>query len=373
MPRGRYAPSPTGGLHLGNARTALVAWVLAREAGLVLRVEDLDRPRTVPEAVDGNLAELRWLGLDWSEGPDVGGPHAPYRQSEREDRYRAALERFEADGRVFACYLSRKDLREIASAPHGRGPVYGPTERTANERVAAAKRAAGKPPALRLRVSDRVVRWSDRFAGEQRVDLARELGDIVLRRADGLWAYHLAVVVDDAAMGIEEVVRGDDLLPASAVQDELHRALGSRPPSTAHVPLLHGPDGQRLAKRRGDGTLAALRAAGVPAARVVGLLAWTLGQVPSAEPMSASAFARRFEPALVPPHAVQLTVAARDWLLGLGPAPSSPPPAPPPESDRGPVDGERGGSDLGRDRTEDASDATRAGDRSSLDSRNRRR
>lgn len=328
MARGRYAPSPTGAQHLGNARTALVAWASAREDGFVLRVEDLDRQRTVAEAVQGNLDELRWLGLDWREGPDVGGPHGPYLQSRRSELYQEALDRLSAEGRLFACWLSRRELREIGSAPHGRGPVYGPAERARNARIEAEKRAAGKRPALRLRVPDRVVTFADRLAGPQRIDLAREVGDTVLRRADGLVAYHLAVVVDDAAMGIEEVVRGDDLLHATALQDELHRALGSTPPQVAHVPLLHGPDGERLAKRRGEGTLAALRVAGVPAERVVGLLAWTLGQLDRARPCSAAAFAATFDAARIPRHAVRLGAAALAWLHGAGPPPSGPPPGP---------------------------------------------
>lgn len=326
MPRGRYAPSPTGGQHLGNARTALVAWALARRDGFVLRVEDLDAQRTVEGAVSGNVEELRWLGLDWHEGPDVGGPHGPYLQSRRGERYRAALDRLEADGRLFPCWLSRRELREIASAPHGRAPVYGAAERSRNARVAQAKRAAGRTPALRLAVSDRTVAFDDRLAGPQHIDLAREVGDPVLRRADGLIAYHLAVVVDDAAMAIEEVVRGDDLLHATAVQDELHRALGSAPPRVAHVPLLHGADGARLAKRRGEGTLVALRSAGVPAERVVGLLAWTLGQSDEAEPLSARDVGDAFDPARIPSHPVRLDDAAWAWLRGEGRAPSGPPP-----------------------------------------------
>ncbi len=329
MPRGRYAPSPTGGLHLGNARTALVAWARARsdDASFVLRVEDLDRPRTVPEAVDGNLDELRWLGLDWDEGPDVGGPHAPYRQSDREARYRAALERLERDGRTFACWLSRKDLRGLASAPHGRAAPYGPRERAANARWAERKRADGKTPAVRLRMPDRTVVVDDLLAGRHDVRLARELGDLVLRRADGAWAYQLAVVVDDAAMAIDEVVRGDDLLPSAAAQIHLHALLGTRPPRHLHVPLLHGPDGERLAKRRGPGTLRALREGGVPAERVVGLLAWTLGQLERPEPLAAAELRSAFALERVPRGPVALSPQALAWLEG-GPAPAGPPSSP---------------------------------------------
>jgi glutamyl-tRNA synthetase len=330
VPRGRYAPSPTGWQHLGNARTALVAWIRARRhGGFVLRVEDLDRSRTVPEAVEGNLAELRWLGLDWDEGPDVGGPHAPYRQSHREARYEAALAALEAGGRTFACYLSRKDLRELSSAPHGAGPVYGARERAANARGADRAKARGKRPARRLRMPAGTERVDDPLRGPTEVDLRAEVGDLVLRRADGAWAYQLAVVVDDAAMGVEEVVRGDDLRVAAAGQGALHRLLGGAPPRHLHLPLLHGPDGARLAKRRGDGTLQALRTAGVAPERVVGLLAWTLGQLPRPAPLAASELAERFELARLPGHPVALPPTAWAWLEGRAAAPDGPPPAPP--------------------------------------------
>lgn len=287
MSRGRYAPSPTGSLHLGNARTALVAWWRARAAGssFVMRTEDLDEPRTVPEAVTGNLAELRWLGLDWDEGPEMGGPFGPYRQSQRHEHYGNALRELREQGRVFECYLSRRELRELSSAPHGAAPVYGERERRLNENVAERKRAEGKVPSLRLFVEPGEVAFDDLAHGPQRFDLRREVGDIVLRRADGAWAYQLAVVVDDAAMGIEEVVRGDDLLPSTAVQILIYRALELQPPAFLHVPLLLDQDGDRLAKRRGSLTLAALREAGVDPRRVVGLLAYSLGIAAELEPL----------------------------------------------------------------------------------------
>ncbi len=318
MRRGRYAPSPTGGLHLGNARTALVAWWRARaaRASFVLRVEDLDRPRTVPAAVHGNLAELRWLGLDWDEGPDVSGPYGPYLQSERTAAYEAALGRLTADGATFACWLSRKDLRELASAPHGPTPPYGRRERARNARAETAKRAAGRTPAVRLRVGPGTVAWTDRLAGPQAFDLEAEVGDLVLRRADGLFAYALAVVVDDAVMGIEEVVRGDDLLQATAAQIALQRALGLPTPAYAHVPLLLGPDGMRLSKRRGDRTLHALRDAGVRPERVVGLLAATLGLLPEPSETSAAELIDVGGAADLPRAPGRLTEAHETWLHG---------------------------------------------------------
>jgi len=314
--RGRYAPSPTGSLHLGNARTALVAWLRARSQGasFVLRVEDLDEPRTVAQAVEGNLHELAWLGLDWDEGPDVGGPHAPYRQSERHHLYEAALARLTRQGLIFECYLSRRELRELSSAPHGQAPVYGEAQRRLNERVVAEKRAQGKQPALRLRVEPGELKFEDAFLGPQRFDALRDVGDIVLRRADGAWAYQLAVVVDDIAMGIEEVVRGADLLPSTAAQLLLYRRLGAKPPRFAHVPLLLDETGERMAKRRGSLTLESLRSAGIDPGRVVGLLAHSLGLLPERRPVTPQELAqhaRHWQPADAP-H--RLTRTDLEWL-----------------------------------------------------------
>jgi glutamyl-tRNA synthetase len=310
--RGRYAPSPSGALHLGNASTALLAWLSIRSRGgaLVMRVEDLDRARTRPEAVRGNLDELRWLGLDWDEGPDVGGAFGPYLQSEREGRYREALDRLESSGAVFECYLTRRDLRDLASAPHGGGPVYGERERRANASVRADKIALGKAPSLRLRSATGSVAFDDLVVGRQVVDADTDLGDIVLRRADGAWAYQLAVVVDDIAMGITEVLRGDDLLASTHAQLQLYAALGAHPPRFAHVPLLLGADGRRMAKRNGSLTLASLRSAGVTPDRVVGWLAWLLRLAASPEPLHPSQLLADFELAVLKRDPVLVTEAA---------------------------------------------------------------
>ncbi|MCY4355716.1 MAG: tRNA glutamyl-Q(34) synthetase GluQRS [Truepera sp.] len=314
--RGRYAPSPTGWLHLGNARTALVAWWRARSlrGRFILRVEDLDRPRTVVEAVSGNLDELRWLGIDWDEGPDVGGPHAPYLQSEREDLYRATLDRLRVKGSIFECYLSRKELRELSSAPHGQTPTYGPSERAANERATRRKVQGGKSPSLRYRVPDTVIEFEDAWAGPQAASALTDIGDIVVYRADGAWAYQLAVVADDIAMGVTEVVRGDDLLPSTAAQILLYRALGAAPPSFAHLPLLKGTDGGRLSKRRGSLTLKALREVGVPAGRVVGLLAYSLGLLENPAELSAAEALRHFDPSHIVWTPFRLAEPHLAWL-----------------------------------------------------------
>lgn len=329
--RGRFAPSPSGWLHLGNARTALFAWARARVAGgaFVMRVEDLDAPRTRPEAVAGNLEELAWLGLDWDEGPDRGGPHGPYLQSERVAYYAAALERLVAAGRVYPCYLTRREVAELAAeAPGpaaagsgvddaGEGPaeqparVYGARHRERNAAVAAARAAAGRAPSLRFRVPDGTLPFHDAVQGEVTVDLGAEVGDFVVRRADGLHAYQLAVVVDDAAMGITEVARGADLLHSTAAQLLLYDALGLPAPVFAHVGLLLDADGAKLAKRGGALSLRELRLAGVDPRAVLGVLAHGLGWSRRPEPLTPGELLESLGagPVTAPPGPVRLTAA----------------------------------------------------------------
>jgi glutamyl-tRNA synthetase len=278
--RGRFAPTPSGELHIGNALTALLAWLQMRQAGgrFVLRIEDIDRARSRTHFVDAILADLTWLGLDWDEGPDVGGEFGPYLQSEREELYQAALARLEQDGWLYPCYCSRAELMAIASAPHGlssEGPVYPGTCRhlTAAERAERAKR---KAPALRLVMPDRPVVFDDLVMGRQSF-AAGAGGDFVVKRADGVIAYQLAVVVDDAAMGITDVLRGADLLDSTPRQILLYEALGLSVPRFAHVPLVLGPDGKRLSKREKSLTISALRATGIPPQRVIGQLAYWAG------------------------------------------------------------------------------------------------
>ncbi|HLX06638.1 MAG TPA: tRNA glutamyl-Q(34) synthetase GluQRS [Thermoanaerobaculia bacterium] len=282
-PRGRYAPSPTGPLHLGNARTALAAWLSVRRAGgsFVWREEDLDPPRVVAGMAAAQRADLAWLGIDWDEGPDVGGPCGPYRQSERAAHYEAALAELAAAGKLFPCRRSRRDLAAIASAPHGAGelPPYPAAWRP--RRLAADWfQALGPDAALRFRTGARAVRFVDRVQGEQVERVDQTVGDFVLKRRDGLYAYQLAVVVDDLRMGIDEVVRGADLLASTARQVQLLAALGGAPPAYAHLPLVVGASG-KLSKREPRLTLAGLRAAGAAPAQVTGYLAWSLGLLPA--------------------------------------------------------------------------------------------
>jgi glutamyl-tRNA synthetase len=270
---GRYAPSPTGRLHLGNARTALLAWLQVRAAGgrFVLRVEDLDPQRSKPEHEQRQLDDLRWLGLDWDEGPDVGGEHGPYRQSQRGELYAAALARLD----TYPCTCTRKELRETASAPHGLEPVYPGTCRDGPAHPE-------RPASLRWAVPPGQVCFEDRILGRQCQDVATQVGDFVLRRGDGAWAYQLAVVVDDADMQVTEVLRGADLLDSSARQILLARALGlsqKTAPTYAHAPLVVGPDGEKLSKRHGAPDLSELRERGVDPRLVVAVLARSAGLV----------------------------------------------------------------------------------------------
>ncbi len=283
-PRGRFAPSPTGPLHLGNARTALLSWLAARAAGgtYVMRIEDLDRPRVRPGVEATLLDELRWLGLDWDEGPDAGGPAGPYRQSERLPRYAAALAALRDAGQAYPCFCSRAEIAAAAQAPHGPGddgPRYPGTCRTLSA-AEVARRSAARPPAWRFRVPGGEVAFEDGIHGRCAFDVAAGAGDFVVARADGVPAYQLAVVVDDAAMGVTEVVRGDDLLPSTSRQLLLYAALGLPPPRFAHVPLVVGEDGERLAKRHGALSLGELRARGADPRAVAGLLAALSGLAP---------------------------------------------------------------------------------------------
>jgi glutamyl-tRNA synthetase len=276
-------------IHVGNARTALAAWLSARSRGgrFVWRVEDLDPPRVVPGMAAAQRADLAWLGLDWDEGPDVGGPFAPYTQSERSAVYEAALDRLAAAGFLFPCRLSRKDLQAMASAPHGAEEApYPASLRPADpdpgwfERL---RETARPEAAIRFRVHGRAVSFVDRVQGPiaERVDLA--VGDFVLKRRDGLWAYQLAVVVDDLAMAIDDVVRGADLLASTARQIQLVAALGGTPPAYAHVPLMVNARGEKLSKRDGGLTLRFLREAGIAPEAVAGYLAHSLGLIDRAE------------------------------------------------------------------------------------------
>lgn len=285
---GRFAPTPTGRLHLGNARTALLDWLAARSAGLrtVLRVEDLD-PRAIPDGIlEGQYADLDWLGLTYDEGPNVGGPVGPYRQSERSDQYAAVLRALDGLGLLYPCWCSRREVREAARAPHAsdEGPVYAGTCKPARAAplgdLDRLPQKRGRDPALRLDVASAFARlgldaltYADRLAGPQRFDMITRMGDFVVRRVDGIAAYQIACSWDDVAMGCTRVVRGADLIASTARQLLILRALELPEPTYAHVGLVVDHAGRRLAKRDGDIALTELREGGVAPSAVIRLLA----------------------------------------------------------------------------------------------------
>lgn len=266
LPDGRFAPSPTGPLHLGSLRTALLAWLFARSqsARFLVRIEDLDPQRSRAEFERAQLEDLRALGLDWDG--------TPVRQSERMPLYEDALAQLEAQGRLYPCFCTRAEIREAASAPHGKLPEgsYPGTCRALGEHERASRRAAGRPFALRVDAGGERIEFDDRLHGRS----GAVVDDFVVRRADGVPAYQLAVVVDDAAQGVGEVVRGDDLIDSTPRQILLARLLGLPVPVYAHVPLVLGADGARLAKRSRPPALADRNE---PPAATLAVLAHTLG------------------------------------------------------------------------------------------------
>jgi glutamyl-tRNA synthetase len=286
----RLAPSPTGAQHVGNARTFLLAWLSARSQGaeVVLRIEDIDSPRVKPWAAAQAVDDLRWLGLDWDSGPIV--------QTTRLSVYRDLLTELQQRELVYPCTCTRSDVEAAASAPHieQEGPIYPGTCR--HRTVADAGTLGERPFAWRFRVAAGAkMSYFDLIAGPQRSDVATELGDFIIGKCDGSPAYQLAVVGDDHAMGITEVIRGGDLIPSTFRQLLLYDAMGWPPPAFGHVPLVVGPDGRRLAKRHGDTRLSVLRDAGVPAERLIGLLAWSCGLQPDRTPAAARDLIGRFD------------------------------------------------------------------------------
>jgi glutamyl-tRNA synthetase len=289
LTRGRYAPSPTGDLHLGNLRTALLAWLFSRIEGgqFVLRVEDLDRPRTRPGATERMLADLRWLGLDWDEGPDYGGPYAPYTQSERIEIYRHYLQQLQERGLLYPCYCSRAEIQAASAQQGEEGPRYPGTCRHLSAAQRRAYEARGRRPSLRLRVDDeRLIAFTDEIAGPITQHVQQTVGDFIIYRSDGIFAYQFAVVVDDALMHINQIVRGADLLSSTPRQILLYQLLGFPLPRFAHVPLMLDEQGQRMAKRAQSMGLEPLRSAGLSPAQVTGRLAASCALLSQEEPIT---------------------------------------------------------------------------------------
>lgn len=290
MATGRFAPSPTGDLHLGNLRTAMLAWLFARSAGgrFLLRVEDLDPATSSVEHETRQLADLAALGLDW-DGPVV-------RQSTRRARHEEVLADLVDRGLTYPCYCSRREVREASAAPHVVPGAYPGTCRDLTAAQRARREAQGRPAALRLRATGEVVTILDQIHGL----VTGRADDIVLRRNDGVPAYNLAVVVDDDDAGVDQVVRADDLLHVTPSQADLLDLLGRPRPAWAHVPLALGPDGDRLAKRHGAVTLTDLQRDGVDAASVRSVLAASAGLAEDGEPVTMAQLLDRFDPAQLP-------------------------------------------------------------------------
>jgi glutamyl-tRNA synthetase len=269
-PVGRLAPSPTGALHLGHARTFLIAYWSVRSRGgkLVLRIEDLDVDRARPEFIDDARRDLEWLGLDWDEERV---------QSTGLERLRAAVDQLSSNGRAFPCTCSRADVRNALSAPHGPELAYPGTCRDRYANLDAAERQSGKPAGLRFRVEDREFAFDDGLLGRHAENLGRASGDFSILRRDRLPAYHLAVVVDDAFDGVTEVVRGSDLLASTPKHLALYDALGHTPPRYYHVPLVTDEHGVRLAKRAPRLSLLEFREGGTDPRRIVKWVAASVG------------------------------------------------------------------------------------------------
>jgi glutamyl-tRNA synthetase len=304
----RLAPSPTGALHLGNARTFLINWALARRHGweIVLRIEDLDGPRIKPGAAQATIATLRWLGIDWDDGP--------YIQSADLEPFRQAMRRLAAGALVYPSDLTRSEIEAAASAPQ-EGAHDRPFPSSLRPALAPLD-FDGPSTNWRFATPPGLVSFHDGFAGPQVHDPGASIGDFVVWTRYDRPAYQLAVVVDDARQGITQVVRGDDLLDSAARQLLLYRALGLVPePVYTHLPLVKGPDGRRLAKRHGDTRLDAYLARGVPAERVIGLIAHWSGVPGPRRPLSAAEFGGAFDPAKMSREAIVFTPEDNRWLL----------------------------------------------------------
>ncbi len=292
--KGRFAPSPSGRMHLGNLFSFLLAWLSVRHEGgtIVLRIEDLDPVRCLPSHAWQLMEDLEWLGLTWDEG----GETSSYWQSNRGGLYAAAFEALAERGLTYPCFCSR--IQRLNEAPHVHevSPSCPCAGLTAEE---IACRMAEKTPSFRVRVPHKSISFLDGLQGPYSQDLATQCGDFPIKRSDGAWAYQMAVVVDDAAMGVTQVVRGRDLLPSTPRQLWLYEALGLSVPEFYHVPLLLAPDGRRLAKRDADLDMGALRRRYAPP-ELLGLLARMAGQQETAEPVSPPELAGRFDWKRVP-------------------------------------------------------------------------
>ena len=319
----RFAPSPTGTLHVGSARTALYNYLFARHSGgdLVLRIEDTDVARSTSEFEESIMADLRWLGLDWNEGPDVGGGHGPYRQSERSAQgiYRDAAERLLAEGKAYHCFCTQERLEQLKQETLARGemPAYDRRCESLPVDEAAARVAGGEPATIRFRIPTQEIIVNDIIHGPTRFS-SDVLGDFIILRSDGGVSYNFAVVVDDIAMEITHVIRGEDHLTNTARQLLVFEAFGHEPPVYAHHSLVMGPDGGKLSKRHGATSVGDFRSMGyLPAAitNYLALLSWSPGD--GEEKMSKAQMEQQFELLRVSKSPAIFDIQKLNWLNGL--------------------------------------------------------
>lgn len=329
-PKGRIAPSPTGYMHIGNAWSFLMAWLSIRQqrGTMVLRMEDIDPDRAKPCYADAIMHDLAWLGLNWDEGVSFNSscaeglsfypvhsiqPHAPYIQSQCSHLYIAALDYLAASGHSYPCFCTRKELRTMAGAPHlGEACIYTGTCRHLTQEEQVQRIEQGRKACIRLLCHDMTISFTDRRYGKQSFSLTDCGGDFAIRRSDGVFAYQLAVVVDDMRMGITEIVRGDDLLHCTPRQIYLQSILQQAEmhhyiqPSYLHVPLLLDVEGERFAKRHASLTIQSLRAAGISSSIVIGYLAYLAGFIDVFKPISAQELIPYFDAQRLPTSALRL-------------------------------------------------------------------
>lgn len=289
MPCGRYAPSPTGRLHFGNLRTAVLAWLQVRlsDGMFVLRIDDLDTPRNKAGSLEQILDDLRWLGIDWDEGPDIGGENYPYLQSQRNSTYKNAFVKLNASGKTYPCKCSRKDIANILSAPHPSGTVTAyPGTCRPNKSIASIDVGEGELQAWRFIVGNESIEYNDLICGNQVQELEHNVGDFVIRRRDGLFVYHLASIVDDYKMDVTDVVRGDDLIESTPRQIALMNSLGYPIPDFWHVPMVFDNDGERMSKRDGSDSLEQWKNTGKTAEQLIGQFASSLELIDKDEAIS---------------------------------------------------------------------------------------
>ncbi|XPV75708.1 MAG: tRNA glutamyl-Q(34) synthetase GluQRS [Desulfovibrio sp.] len=322
--RSRLAPSPTGYMHLGNIWSFLLCWLLVRSKSgtVVLRMEDIDPARSRDEFVQGIIEDFAWLGLDWDEGPACSGEDSlsgPFFQSQRLEEYGRVLKKFQQQGHVYPCFCTRKELRELAGAPHGPDActVYPGLCRDLTEQECDLKRKNGRNPSLRMRCPQDIVSFQDMLHGEVSLNIDQCGGDFPVRRSDGVFAYQLAVVLDDIAQGITHIVRGDDILHCTPRQVYLYELLGAKVPEYAHIPLVLDHENERLAKRHKSLEVRQLRESGVTADAICGYLAYRAGLIPELKKVAASSLVAGFDICNISLEPVVLPENIQEVLLAL--------------------------------------------------------